>query len=112
MWAANDRDSQYTRMAQQHFFDLAWIDIAAATDDHVFGTVLERYKAVRVESAQVTGMQPAPTQGLGTRLGIVPIAPHDHIAPHQHFAGLARREVAVVCINNAYFDITPGDASG
>ena len=54
-------------------------------------------------------MQPATTQGLGTRLWIIPIAPHDHIAPHQHFAGLARREVAVVRINDAHVDITPWD---
>ena len=42
VWAANDRDFQYPRVAQQDFFDLARVDIAAAADDHVFGTVLER----------------------------------------------------------------------
>ena len=51
VWAANDRDFQYTRMAQQDFFEFAWVDIAAAINDHVFRTVLKRDKAVLVEGA-------------------------------------------------------------
>src|SRR5262245_66233865 len=99
-------------MAQQDFFEFTWVDIAATTDDHIFRTVLKRDQAVRIEGAQVTSMQPAPAQGLGTRLWIVPIALHDDIAPRQHFADLARREVAVVRIDNAYFDITACDPGG
>jgi hypothetical protein len=57
-------------VAQQHFLDLARIDVGAAADDHVLGAVLQRQEAVGIEAADVAGMQPATAQRRRRRLGL------------------------------------------
>src|SRR5918996_813906 len=47
------------RMAQQHLLDLARVDVGAARDDQVLGAVAQREEAVRVDRADVAGVQPA-----------------------------------------------------
>jgi len=43
-------------MLEQHFLDLAWIDVGAARDNDVLGAVLEREIAFRIEGADVAGV--------------------------------------------------------
>src|ERR1700738_4719093 len=47
--AADAGDFDAVRMAQQHFLDLAWIDVAAAADDHVLGAVAQGQKPLLVK---------------------------------------------------------------
>ena len=97
-------------MAQQHLLDLARIDVHAAADDQVLGAVLQREVAVRVEAADVAGVQPAAAQRLGGGLGLVPVAGHHHVAPDQDLADLAGGELAVVVVDDADLDAGAGDA--
>src|SRR5580704_5110001 len=98
--AADDRDFDDVRMAQQHFLDLAWIDIAAAADDHVLGTVAQGQKPFLVKAAQIAGVQPTAAQGFGTGHGVVPIAFHDAVAAGDHLADFAARELTVTIVDN------------
>src|ERR1700751_3217041 len=54
--AADDRDLDEVGMTQQDFLDLARIDIAAAADDHVVGTVAQVQKPFLVKAAQIAGV--------------------------------------------------------
>ena len=49
MRAADHRHLEHAGMAQQHFFDLARINVAAAADDQVLGAVLQGEKTLVVE---------------------------------------------------------------
>src|SRR5580693_7046497 len=80
--------------------DLAWIDIAAAADDHVLGTVAQGQKPFLVKAAQIAGVQPTTAQGFGTGHGVVPIAFHDAVAAGDHLADFAARELTVTIVDN------------
>jgi hypothetical protein len=43
-------------MLEQHFLDLAWIDVGAARDDDVLGSVFQREIAFRIEGADVASV--------------------------------------------------------
>ena len=61
---ADDRALGDRGVAQQHFLDLARIDVRAAGDDHVLRAVADGEEAVRVQAADVAGVQPAAAQRL------------------------------------------------
>src|SRR6202011_3088139 len=98
--AADDRDFDDVRMAQQHFLDLAWIDVAAAADDHVLGAVAQGQKPFLVKAAQIAGVQPTAAQGFGTGRRVVPIAFHDAVAAGDHLADFAARHLVVTIVDN------------
>ena len=95
--------SRTLRMGEQHFLDLARIDVGAAGDDQVLGAVLEVEIALLVEDADVAGMQPAAAQRGRARLRVLPIARHDHAAA-EDLAGLARRHRLVLRIRDHHLD--------
>ena len=43
-------------MPQQHFLDLARVDVRSAADDHVLGAVAQREIALLVEAPEIPGM--------------------------------------------------------
>jgi hypothetical protein len=99
---------------EQNLLDLARIDVRAAGDDHVLGTVLQRQIAVGVEGAEVAGVQEAALERGRARLGVPPIARHDDIAADENLAGLARRQRPVLIVGHDHFDEAygrPADAS-
>src|SRR5436305_6356661 len=89
MGPADDRSLAHTSVLEQHFLDLARVDVRAARDDHVLGAILQREVAVRVEHADIAGVQPAGAERLRGRLGILPVARHHHVATADDLAGLA-----------------------
>src|SRR5262249_41056325 len=94
----------HARVREQNLLDLARIDIGAAGDHHVLGAVFEREIAVRIERADVAGVQPAAAQGARARLCVAPVAGHDAGATAEDFAGLARRERPVVLVRHHHLD--------
>src|SRR4051794_6483494 len=80
MRPADDRSFAHAPVLEQHLLDLTRIDVRATRDDHVLGAILEREVTVRVEHADIAGMQPAAAQGLRRRVRIFPVARHDHVA--------------------------------
>ena len=84
--------SRHRRVAQQRVLDLARIDVVAAADDHVRGTVLQVEEAVRVEHAHVArAYPPIGQESLRGQLGRVVVAGHARGRAHGDFARLARR---------------------
>ena len=69
--AADDRNLEHAGMAQQHFLDLARIDVAAAADDQVLGAVLQGEKTLVVEGAHIAGVQPAAAQASAVAAGFL-----------------------------------------
>ena len=92
-------------MGEQGLLDLARIDICAAGDDHVLGSVFEGQKARFIETAHIACMQPAATQGFLGRLRVFPVAEHDHITAHHYLADFPDGERLVVGIEHFYLDI-------
>ena len=83
---ADDGDFRDRRMQQDHVLDLLRHDGAGARADHFFQPAHDGEEAVRIELADVAGMQPAVVQrGAGCGL-ILPVARHDIAAADQHFA--------------------------
>ena len=80
-----------TAVAQQHRLDLERVDVLAARDDHVLGAVDHGEVAVLVGGDDVAGAVPAVDQGLGGRVGALPVAEHDVRPADPQLAGLAGR---------------------
>src|SRR5207247_11011058 len=57
--ASDHRDFAHAGVPEQHLLDFARIDVGAAADDDVLGSILEREVAVGIERAEIAGMQPA-----------------------------------------------------
>ena len=92
--ARRPRRRRPRRMAAQHRFEIARIDVEAAADDHVLLAIEERQKAVGVEAADVAGADEALAGGLEplglARLGgLAVIAGHHPARAADDFAGLA-----------------------
>jgi hypothetical protein len=98
------RDLGHDRIAEQHFLDLAGIDVAVAGDDQVLGTILEGQKAILVERADVAVVELAAAQRLRRGSRVAPVAAHHRIAANQHLAGSSRRQRGVVGPGDDHLD--------
>ena len=99
-------------MPEQHLLDFARIDVGAAADDDVLGSILEREVAVGIERAEIAGMQPAVAQRGGGRLRILPIARHHHVPATENFSRLSGWQRAVVAIRHDHLDTSKRPAGG
>src|SRR4051812_42912063 len=104
------RGFAHAPVLEQHLLHFARIDVGAARDDHVLGTVLEREVTVRVEYADVAGVQPAAAHGLCRRVRILPIAGHDHVAPADDLADFADRQRVVLRVRDLHVETRVGPA--
>ena len=89
-------------MREQHVLDLARVDVVAAADQHVVLAVEDVDEAVLVHAPDVAGMQPAVAEGLGRRLGAVPVIGHELGAATDDLAALAHRHRLVVFVENRH----------
>src|SRR6516162_10651563 len=87
-------------MAQQYLFDLAGVDVAAAADDHVLRPVAQGQEPILVKAAEVAGVQPAAAQSLGRGFRVPPITLHHAIALRDDLTDLARRQLAVIIVDD------------
>ena len=69
-------------------------------------------KPLRVERAEIAGVQPAAAQRRRRRLRQVPVAGHDGVAAHHDFADLAGRQRPVVGIDDGDLDSGAREADG
>ncbi|MCY1313475.1 hypothetical protein D9M70_640020 [compost metagenome] len=81
-------------MLGQAVLDLGGIDVKAAADDHVLGTVHQIQIAIAVHARHIAGMQPVALENLGVFLGAVQITVHHQRAAHAQLTHLARRNFA------------------
>ena len=79
-------------MIDDHFFHFTRVNIGAAADDHVLGTIEQKQIPVLVERADVAGMQPAVAHCLCSGFRIVPVAHHDDIAAHHDAIDVGDRQ--------------------
>ncbi len=91
-------------MREQHLLHLARIDVRAAADDEILRAIDQRQEALRVERADVAGMEPAVGERRGAGVGIHPVPAHDGRSAHQDFAGRPRRERMIVGIGDDHVD--------
>ena len=91
-------------MQRQHFLHFTRIDVAAAGDDHVLGTVGEGQEALLVEVADVAGVEPAVHQGRGAGGVVAPVAAHHRGAAHGDLARHAGRQRLALRIHHAHLD--------
>src|SRR5262249_52451199 len=108
--AADDGDLAHARVLEQYLLDLARIDVGAAADDDVLGSVLERQIAVGIKGADVPGMQPAVAQRGGGGPRILPIAGHDYVSAAKNLPGFLGGKRTVVGIHYRHLDAGIGAA--
>src|SRR5947209_5155792 len=77
MWNAYNGSLCYSLVTIQHLFYLTRIDIEAAGDDQVFGTIYNIEITILVHFADITGTQPAIDENVSGLCFAVPIATHD-----------------------------------
>ena len=86
----DDGGSQHGRVLVKRAFDLDGGNILTTGNDDVLGAVLELDIAVRVEHAQVAGMEPAAGEGFVRCRRVLQVALHDDVALEHDLAdGLA-----------------------
>src|SRR4051794_39627614 len=104
MRPADHRGFAHARVLEQHFLDLARIDVGAARYDHVLGAVLQCEIAVGVEDADIAGVQPAAAQGLRSRVGVFPVARHHHVPLADDLADFAGRQRMVLRVRHLHVE--------
>src|SRR3954447_2066868 len=105
---ADDRSFAHAAVLEQHLLDLTRIDVRAARDDHVLGPIFQRDVTVRIEHADIARVQPAAAQRLRGRIGIFPVARHDHVAAANDLTGLAGRQRVVLRVRNLHVEARVG----
>src|SRR5882724_7627031 len=95
-----------TWVLEQCFLHLTWIDVAAAADHHVLGTVAKGEVSPVVERPHVAGAQPPVLQRGGGRLGVVPVARHHDVTAAHDLTDLTDRGRRTVVAQHR--DIYPG----
>ena len=76
--AAEERSVHHRGVFANGVIDLDAIDVYAAVDEHVLGTVDDEAKAFVIDLADVAGAHPAVDESRRARLGIVPVT-LDHV---------------------------------
>ncbi len=100
----DDGHFAHTGVLEQHLLDLARIDVRAAADHDVLGTVAQCEAPALVHEADVAGVEPAIANGLRGGVGIVPIAEAYDIAATDDLAGLAGRQRLAVGFDDGNID--------
>src|SRR5215813_11780479 len=86
-----DGGFQDSRMLVEDFFDLGTVDVLAAGDDHILGTIDEENVALSIHATEIAAVIPPMTESVGGLFRFVPVALHDIRAAHDDFADLAWR---------------------
>src|SRR5712664_109049 len=82
-------------MAIERLFDDHGIDVVAAADDEILGAAGQPDIALRVEPAEVAGIEPAVGQHRAAVMAWIEIARGDLWTAHQHVADLTGGTIAV-----------------
>src|SRR5687768_11544807 len=87
-------------MLAEQFLDLGRIAVGSAGDVHIFLAVGDLQIAVRIEYADVAGVQPTVLVDRGFGSGrIIQISLHDAVAAHEYFTLSSRRHRTTVVID-------------
>ncbi len=101
------------RVGEEELFQLPWVDILAATDDHVLVAPGNAHITLVIHARQVPGVHPARlVDRFGGAFGVVPVAEHHAVTAGAQFTdGAARHQVARL-INDFAFQLRLGTADG
>src|SRR5712691_9668976 len=102
---ADHRDFIDRRVLEQDLLYFPWVDIIAATNDHIFLTVEQVEVALCIHHTDIAGMQPSSSQGLSRCIRQVPIPGHDNASSCDNFANFANRHLVIVVIDDAHLHI-------
>src|SRR5262249_8303652 len=96
-----DGGFQDSRVLVEDFFDLGAIDILAAGDNHILGTINQENVALGIHATEIAAVIPPMTESVGSLLGFMPVALHDMRAAHDHFANLVRWQVVATGVDDS-----------
>src|SRR5712691_3371371 len=98
-------------MVVKHFFDFAGIDVEAAGQDHVFGTINYVEVALLVHFTDVAGAHPAVDEDVGGLTRLIPVALHDIGAFYRDLSHAADGHwLTRLLVQNGCFDTRQGQA--
>ena len=109
---AEHRHFGHAGMRQQHFLDLARVDVRAARDVHVRFAAGDGEQAALVQAPEVAGVEPATAQGLGSGLGVAVVAGEDGRPAAADFADAAGRYRLQVGVEHGHFHAGAWPAAG
>ena len=92
---------QPRQRAGQGQLDLCRVDVEAAGDEHVLLAAEHRQVALRVDAAEITGVEPTVREQMRRRFGLVEIALHQHRPGDVDGALFARTPHATVVTGDA-----------
>ena len=101
-----DRDGLlHFGVLKQRLFNVSWIDVHAAGDDHVFLPIDDREVAAFVDAGEVARKQPSIAQHARGFVRSLPVPAHDLRPAHRQLTHLARRHAprASFLIENGRF---------
>src|SRR4029453_16022092 len=96
---SDDRRERDRGVLHQQFLDLTRVDVEAAANDQILGTVDDVVVAVCVLPGEIPRTEPAITQDFAGCLGAVEVALHYVVAPDRNLAdGAGPGDIAPVVI--------------
>src|SRR5437016_10213226 len=100
----DDGCQAHCRMRHQHLFDLAWVDVEAAANNHILHSVDDVEVAIFVAPPNIAGMEPAMAHRFGGCIGALVITLHYVVSPNSDLPHFAGGHVLVVRIDQAHLD--------
>src|SRR5688572_5737886 len=101
---ADNRTKRYGRVRDDHFLQLARVDVITAAEDHVLFPVDDRKITLVIHHTDVTGMKPAIPKRLRGRVGTLVISLH-HIRPADgDLSAFTASDLFIVIAETLYLD--------
>ena len=109
---SRDRHLGHARLAPEQFLEFLRGQPPRATFDHVAAPADDRQIPPGIPPGQVSGVQPAVAQDLGSQPRVPPISVHQVGAPGHNLAHLARRGFGTRLVHQLQFDAGESCADG
>ena len=101
------------RMHVKNLFDLIWIDIQPARDNHFAFPVYQVKIPIVIQAADIPGVKPTVFEGFRRYFGrLIPISLHHVIPPHNHLPQLSDGNIIAAVIGGCLLTGGHGSAVG
>src|SRR5260370_34005473 len=104
IWNTDDCCFQHCRVGIECILDLDTVDVFAAGDNHIFGSIDYEEEVFLIDGSQVTCVIPSVYDGCRSCLRHAPVPKHDVGTASNDFADFSWFHVFPIGVDNAYFD--------
>ena len=112
MGVSDNAHIQDLRVVAQRILDLRGVDILASGDNHILLPVHDIEKAVRIQPAHITRMEPSAFEGRLRLLRTIPVAFHHVRSAHQDLPLDLGPHIPVIVVHHTHLRVEEGPAAG